>query len=73
MVRTQRLTSLGSSSESEIVGVRIFSHGHLSRLPNPEYETVTTPEYLYTLTAAGLTRRRLLQELAKAESDQNVG
>jgi hypothetical protein len=67
------LRNLAHLSESEILGVRIFSHGYLSMLPNPEYETVTTPKHLYTLTAAGLARRRLLQQLAKVERDQNAG
>jgi hypothetical protein len=53
------------------LGVRIFSHG--SMLPNPEYETVSTPKHPYTLTPAGLARRLFLQETAKAESNQDAG
>jgi hypothetical protein len=67
------LRYLARLSESEILGVRIFSHGYLSMLPNPEYKTVTTPRNLYTLTTAGQARRLLLLKIAKAESGQGSG
>jgi hypothetical protein len=67
------LRCLARLSKSEIMGVQIFSHGYLSRLPNPEYKTVTNLRHLYTLTAAGLARRLLLLEIAKAESNRDAG
>jgi hypothetical protein len=49
---------------------QMFRHGYLTRRANPEYrprmsrsEKGSQPKWLYTLTAAGKTRRRLLRLL----------
>jgi hypothetical protein len=54
----------------ETTQFRMFSHGYLTRRANPEYrprmsrsEKGSLPKWLYTLTAAGKVRRRLLQLL----------
>jgi hypothetical protein len=59
------LGHLARLSQSEIVGVRLFSHGYLTRRRNPEFKrkgvpgstklTAGTeqPHHLYTLTPAG--------------------
>jgi hypothetical protein len=61
------LGNLADLTESERIGVRLFSHGYLIRRRNPEFRQRVDPEYLYTLTQAGEQRRDFL--LALAEND----
>jgi hypothetical protein len=73
------LGHLAGLSQSEIVGVRLFSQGYLTRRRNPEFRRkgvpgstklsagTEEPHYLYTLTPAGEQRRKFL--LALTEND----
>jgi hypothetical protein len=73
------LGSLAHLTESERIGVRLFSHGHLTMRRNPEFRRkgvpgstelsagTEEPHYLYTLTPAGEQRRKFL--LALTEND----
>jgi hypothetical protein len=77
------LGNLAHLTESERIGVRLFSHGYLTRRRNPEFSrkgvpgstklTAGTeqPHYLYTLTPVGEQRRKFL--LALAENDASHG
>jgi hypothetical protein len=51
------LGHLAQLTESAITGVRLFSHGLLTRLRNPDFRQRTDPEFLYTLTKVGEQRR----------------
>jgi len=74
------LGHLADMTKSEIVGVRLFSHGYLTRRRNPEFRRkrvlgstelsagTEQPHYLYTLTAAGQQRRKLLNALAEDDA-----
>lgn len=73
------LGNLAGLTASERIGVRLFSHGYLTRRRNPEFRrkgaAVSTelsagteePQYLYTLTPTGEQRRKFL--LAQTEND----
>jgi hypothetical protein len=60
------LGNLAGLSKSEIVGVRLFSHGYLTRRRNPDWKRWKAPPkerqpyWLYTLTLAGQGRQREL-------------
>jgi hypothetical protein len=70
------LGNLADLTDSERIGVRLFSHGYLIRRRNPEFRRkgvpgstrlsagTEQPHYLYTLTPAGEQRRKFLLELA---------
>jgi hypothetical protein len=60
------LGHLADLTKSEIDGVRLFSHGYLTRRRNPEWQRWEAPPkerqpfWLYTLTLAGKGRQREL-------------
>jgi hypothetical protein len=71
------LGNLADLTESERIGVRLFSHGYLMRRRNPEFRRkgapgstelsagTEQPHYLYTLTPAGVRRRKFLLALMR--------
>jgi hypothetical protein len=77
------LGHLARLTESERIGVRLFSHGYLTRARNPEFRRkgvpgstelsagTEEPHYLYTLTPAGEQRRKFL--LSLVENDASHG
>jgi hypothetical protein len=74
------LGNLAGLTDSERIGVRLFSHGYLTRRRNPEFRRkgvpgstelsagTEEPHYLYTLTPAGEQRRKVLLALAKNDA-----
>ena len=64
------LGHLADLTKSEIDGVRLFSHGYLTRRRNPEWKRWEAPPkerqpyWLYTLTLAGRGRQRELIQSA---------
>ena len=73
------LGNLANLTKRERIGVRLFSHGYLTRRRNPEFRRkgvagstelsagTEEPQYLYTLTPTGEQRRKFL--LAQTEND----
>jgi hypothetical protein len=69
------LGNLAGLTESERIGVRLFSHGYLTRRRNPDFRRKGVPgstelsagkeepHYLYTLTPIGAQRRKFLIDL----------
>ena len=61
------LRHLAALTRNESLGVRLFSHGYLTRLRNPDWKRWETPPrerqpyWLYTLTPAGQERQRYLE------------
>jgi hypothetical protein len=70
------LMNLARLTRNESLGVRLFSHGYLTRRRNPEWQRWEAPpnerhpHWLYTLTPAGLERQRLLLALGEETSDR---
>jgi hypothetical protein len=74
------LGNLANLTESERIGVRLFSHGYLTRRRNPDFRRkgvpgstklsagTEEPHYLYTLTPAGEQCRKFLLTLAENDA-----
>jgi hypothetical protein len=64
------LGNLANLTKSERIGVRLFSHGYLSRRRNSEWQRWEAPPkerqpfWLYTLTLTGQGRQRELTQTA---------
>jgi hypothetical protein len=78
------LGNLAHLTESERIGVRLFSYGYLTRRRNPEFRRkgvpgptelsagTEEPHYLYTLTPVGEQRRKFLLGLTEKDTSHVV-
>ena len=68
------LRNLARLTRSQSLGVRLFSHGYLTRRRNPEWKRWEAPPkerqpyWLYTLTPAGEQHRKFLLALAEYDA-----